>query len=185
MKKRLVLLILALVSVASFAQPLERAGWITIGISPSFLIEPYDEHANTVEVNVLPLTVEIGLSDVWAIEFRPIINLRFKPEEPLSISHLGMSVIVPRYVPLPWLEDSNIAGLVAPVTTLTYNLQDRTTTLTLAGELGASVPFSAPWVLDTQLQAGATFFWEEGGTFSQTVPHIGLFVIPGVRFPGE
>ena len=185
MKKQASLLVLVLVSIAAFAQPMELAGWITIGISPSFLIEPYDEHANTVEVNVLPLTVEIGLSEVWAIEFRPIINLRFKPEQPLSISHLGMSVALPRYVPLSWLENSRTVGLVAPVTTFTYNLQDRTTTLTLAGELGASVPFSTPWVLDTQLQAGATFFWEEGGTFSQTVPHIGLFVIPGVRFPNK
>jgi hypothetical protein len=185
MKKGLMLLMLVLVSITAFAQPLERAGWITIGISPCFLLEPYDEHANTVEINVLPLTVEIGLSDAWAIEFRPIINLRFKPKEPVSISHLGISVILPRYVPLPWLENSDIAGLIGPVTTLTYNLQDRTTTLTLAGEIGASVPFSAPWVLDTQLQAGATFFWEEGGTFSQTVPHIGLFVIPGVRLPGK
>lgn len=185
MKKKLVFLMLALVSIASFAQPLERAGLITIGISPSFLIEPYDEHANTIEVNIFPLTLEIGLSEIWAIEFRPIINLRFKPEEPVSISHLGMSVALPRYIPLPWLENSDSEGLVAPVTTLTYNLQDRTTTATLAGEFGASVPFSAPWVLDTQLQAGATFFWEEGGLFSQAVPHIGLFVIPGIRFPGD
>jgi|GEM_PF-3377828 len=181
MKRALVLSVLIAVAVSIVAQPLERAGWITIGISPSFLIEPYDEHANTVEVNVLPLTVEVGLSDAWAIEFRPIINLRFKPDEPVSISHLGMSVVAPRYLGLPWWQESGIEGILAPVVTWTYNLQDLTTTLTLAGEAGASIPFSEPWILDTQFQFGTTLFWETGGDFSQAVPHIGLFVIPGVR----
>lgn len=185
MKRLLLLLAIIAVSATAVAQPPDRAGWITIGISPSFLIEPYDDHANTVEVNVLPITVEIGLSDEWAIELRPIVNLRFKPEEPLSVSHIGMSVVLPRYLPLPWFEDSGIEGLVGPATTLTFNLQDRTTTLTLAGEIGASMPLSTQWILDAQFQPGATFFWTEDASFSQVVPHIGVFVIPGIRFPGH
>ena len=185
MKKLLMLLAIIALSTTAIAQPLDRAGWITIGISPSFLVEPYDDHANTIEVNVLPITVEIGLSDEWGIEFRPIVNLRFKPEEPLSVSHIGMSVVFPRYLPLPWFEDSGIEGLVGPVTTLTFNLQDRTTTLTLAGEIGASMPLATPWILDAQLQPGATFFWTEDASFDQVVPHIGVFVIPGIRFPGN
>lgn len=185
MKRLLLLLAIVTFSATTVAQPPDRAGWITIGISPSFLIEPYDEHANTVEINVLPITIEIGLSEEWAIEFRPIVNLRFKPEEPLSFSHIGVSVVLPRYFPVPWFENSGIEGIVGPATTLTFNLQDRTTTLTLAGEIGASMPLSSPWILDAQLQPGATFFWTEDASFSQVVPHIGVFVIPGVRFPSN
>lgn len=177
------MVVIALIAFPLTAQPFERAGWITIGISPSFLVEPYDEHANTLEVNILPFTFEFGISDVWAIEFRPIVNLRFKPNEPVSISHVGVSVTTTRYVDVPWLGDSGMAGIVGPVITYAYNLQDETHSLTLAGEIGVSSPISSGWILDAQVQPGATFVWNSEGELQPVIPHIGVFVIPGYRFP--
>ena len=183
MKRVLLLLIAIAISISAAAQPVDRSGWITIGISPSFLVEPYDEHANTLEVNILPFTFEFGISDVWAIEFRPIVNLRFKPNEPVSISHVGVSVTTPRYVNFPWLQEAGIQGLVGPVTTYAYNLQDKTHSLTVAGEIGISSPLSPNWILDAQVQPGATLVWDSSGDLQPVIPHIGVFVIPGYRFP--
>lgn len=184
MKRSLLLLVASIILVQLAAFPVERAGWITLGISPSFLIEPYDEHANTVEINALPLTLEFGLSDLWAIEFRPILNLRFKPEEPVTVSHVGLTITTPRYLALPWLAEDNIAGILGPVITYTWNLQDKVHTVTLAGEVGVSSVPSPSWGLDAQAQAGATLFLNPREEQTVIVPHIGVFVIPGVRFPG-
>lgn len=175
--------VVALIVFPLTAQPVERAGWITIGISPSFLVEPYDEHANTLEVNILPFTLEFGISDLWAIEFRPIVNLRFKPNQPVAISHVGASITTPRYVNVPWLQDTDAMGIVGPVATYAYNLQDETHSLTLAGEGGVSALLSPSWILDAQAQCGATFVWDSEGELMPVIPHIGVFVIPGFRFP--
>ena len=177
------IVVVALIVFPLTAQPVERAGWISIGISPSFLVEPYDEHDNTLEVNILPFTFEFGISDVWAIEFRPIVNLRFKPNEPVSISHVGISVTTPRYVDIPWLSDTSMTGIVGPVATYAYNLQDKTHSLTLAGEVGISAMLSQSWVLDAMVQPGATFVWDSDGSLMPVIPHIGVFVIPAYRFP--
>ena len=183
MRRILFLLIVIAISGSALAQPVDRSGWITIGISPSFLVEPYDEHANTLEVNILPFTFEFGLSDLWAVEFRPIVNLRFKPNERISISHIGVSVTTPRYVDVSWLQEAGMTGIVGPVVTYAYNLQDETHSLTLAGEIGVSALLSQNWTLDTQVQPGATFVWNSEGELMPVIPHIGIFVIPGFRFP--
>jgi len=183
MKRVPIILIAIVISTSAMAQTVERMGWISIGISPSFLIEPYDEHANTLEVNIVPLTFEFGISDVWAIEFRPIVNLRFKPTEPVTISHVGVSVTTPRYVDVPQLRDAGIFGVVGPVTTYAYNLQDETHSLTLAAEAGISIMFSQAWVMDVMVQPGATFVWDGEGSLMPVIPHIGVFVIPAFRFP--
>lgn len=175
--------VVALIVFPLTAQPVKREGWITIGISPSFLVEPYDKHANTLEVNILPFTFEFGISNLWAIEFRSIVNLRFKPNQPVTISHVGASVTTLRYIDVPWLQDANMTGIVGPVATYAYNFQDRAHSLTLAGEVGVSAFLSPPWILDAQAQFGATFIWDSEGELQPVIPHIGLFVISGYRIP--
>jgi len=56
----------------------------------------------------------------------------------VTVSHVGVSVATPRYLELAWLQDAGMTGIVGPVLTYAYNLQDKTHALTLPGEVGTS-----------------------------------------------
>ncbi|TFH05804.1 MAG: hypothetical protein E4H09_01390 [Spirochaetales bacterium] len=147
------------------------------------MAEPYEKHENTLEVNIVPLAFEYGISDVLAVEVRPMVTLQFRQNAPVAISHVGATVTVPRYIDVPSMTNAGMAGITGEAVTYVYNLQDTSHSVTVAAEAGFSVMFSQAWFMDVTVQPGATFVWNAVGSLMPVTPHFGVFVIPAYRFP--
>jgi sensor histidine kinase YesM len=167
---------LAMSTLAQEFAPLPKNNFI--GFQPMITVEPYDQHYNTVEINVLPFVYERIIAQHWGVKTYSIFNYQINPETDNTISHTGLGLSVPYYFKereeiLPY------SGLfVGPHAGYSYNFTDMNNNLTFAGEIGWNFPIREKFAFIIDIQYGRTLIFTP--TKGINVPHVGIYAKIGI-----
>lgn len=173
MKKVISLLVLLL--AFQFVEAQDKVSQY-LGIRPYFTVEPYYEEGEF-DINVFPLVYQNNISRLMSIRLASIFNYTIR-KEGQNISHVGLQAAFPFYLKKRELRNDNAKGLyLAPVISLTRNLEEAHTNTGVYLEPGYHVEFSDLFSMVFGLELGATYFDYDDAREDGWDKHFGVSII--------
>jgi hypothetical protein len=174
MKKILIAVLILSLSVSLYAKPVpKKKSLINIAYEPYFFYQPVEENL-TLYANLLPVSIELALSDNNGVKLTPLAGLKFY-QWGARFGLLGGMLSFPVYYTKRTSSSAYSGYYTAGVISAGWNVSESYTALTAANETG--IAFNLFNVsIAVAFQAGGTYFLFSNPALNKNTVQIGLLL---------